>query len=440
MFALISATIHDAFAAPSRIRDAEIEHTLRAFADPILETAGIPRADVNIFILQDPSINAFVAGGKNIFIYTGLLLATDSPDMVIGVIAHETGHIAGGHLARGAEKMQNAKLGALLSYILGAAAGIAGGSGQAGAAVISAGQQALQRNLLAFSRANENAADQAGLSYLDAIDISAEGFLKMLEVLRNQENLRFGQKTNGYTLTHPLSKERIMNIRSHVSQVGHKEASDAFKEMHARMVAKLSGFLDPPEQTFQQYPESDKSIPARLARAVAWYKTPDVDKALVEVDSLIAERPKDPFFYDLKAQILFENSRVKEAVATYEKAIALLPDAPLIRTDLARAQLALEDPALLAKATENLEKATEQDHTNPVSWRLLATAYGKQDKLGLSHLALGEEALLQNDTKIATREADEAMKALPTGSPSRLRAIDVKRLAEEMKKEEEENK
>lgn len=428
-----------AYAVPL-IRDAEIEHTLREYADPIFAAAGLKPSAIRIFIVQDDALNAYVAGGSNLFIHTGLIEACTTPDMLIGVMAHETGHIAGGHLAKGTEKLKDAQLGSIFSYVLGAAAAVATRKPEAAAAVIGGSESSLQRNYLAFTRTHEEAADQAALGFLDKLNISADGMVKIFTLLQRHEREHAGAP-DPYLLTHPLSATRIEHVRHHVetSQIPEGQYPKKFDAVHKRMVAKLFGFLKSPERTFQRYPVSDKSAATRLARAVAYYKMPDIDKSLAEMDSLLKESPNDPFFHELKGQILFENGRVAEALASYAQAVKLLPDSPLLLTDLAKVELSQKEP-LVASAMMHLEKANTLDNSNPDTWHWLAGAYGKAGNRDLSFLALAEESMLSADYKTALDQVGQALLLLKEGTPARQRALDLKVHAIDMQRKAEENK
>lgn len=435
LFVLFIAFIPPAANAISLIRDAEIEDTLRAYGNPIFKTAGLDPDAVHIFIVDDPTINAYVAGGANMFIHTGLILKTDSPQMLIGVMAHETGHMAGGHLAQGTEKLKNAQMGTILAAVLGAAAAI-GGGGEAGIAMMSAGQQVALRNYLTFSRSNESAADQAALNYLDKLDISAAGILHLMEILRQNENRSYGTP-DPYTRTHPLTIDRITHIRDHVmkSTIPEDKIPAGFKERQERMVAKLYGFENPPEDTLTTYPVSDQSIPARYARAIAYYKMPDLTKSLAEIDSLIREKPQDPFFRELRGQILFENGHVPEAVQSYSQAVTLLPNSPLILTDYGKVLIATDNKDNIEKAVHALEHANLIDNTNPDTWHDLSMAYGKLNNLGMFYLSSAEEAALEDNPKEVVRNVNLALKNLGHDSPARLRANDLRLLAEKEQQE-----
>jgi predicted Zn-dependent protease len=421
--------------AVSLIRDAEIEDTLRAYGNPIFEAAGLNTDAIHIFIVQDPTINAYVAGGANMFIHTGLIMRTDRPSMLIGVMAHETGHMAGGHLAQGTEKLKGAEMGTILSALLGVAV-MAAGQGEAGAGVLTMGNEIAMRNYLHFSRSNENAADQAGLNYLDQLNISASGMLRMLEILRQNENRSYGNP-DPYTRTHPLNIDRISHIRDHVMQstIAEDAVPAGFTERHARMLAKLHGFIGPPEDTLKLYPLRDHSLPARYARAIAYYRIPDLHKAMAELDSLTKEKPNDPFFIELRGQILFENGHIPEAAQAYAKAASLLPNSALILTDYGKVLTAREDKADVAKAVSVLEHATILDNSDVDTWHNLAIAYGKQNNLGMFYLSSAEEAALEDNPKEVMRDIDLALKNLGSDSPARLRAGDLRLIAEKEKED-----
>jgi predicted Zn-dependent protease len=438
-FLLAAFSASQALAAPL-IRDAEIEHTLRQFGEPIFSAAGLKPSSIRLFIVNDDSLNAFVAGGANMFVHTWLIQATTSPDMLLGVMAHETGHISGGHLAKGSEKLKDAQMGSIFSYVLGAAAAVAAGSPEAAIAVVGGGQSMVGRNLMAFTRTHENAADQAALSFMDKLGISSSGMVKMFELLQRNERQRIGNRNiDPYVLTHPLSAQRLSAVRAHLekSNIPKGQYPKSLDMPYQRMVAKLYSFLQSPERTLQKYPLGNKTLPARMARAIAYYKMPDMPRATAEMDSLLAENPKDPFLHELKGQILFENARPKEALASYQTAAKLLPSNPLILVELAKVELSQKDAPLIASATAHLEKATMLDGTNATAWRWLATAYGKAGNIGMSALALAEEALLRGDTRTAMQQADHAI-TQKKGTPSAQRAQDLKLRAIEMKRQQDE--
>ena len=421
----------------SLIRDAEIENTIRAWSAPLFSMAGLEPSAVRVHLVKDNALNAFVAGGQNVFINTGLLLAADSPNQVIGVIAHETGHIAGGHLARMQDALRGATAQTMLAMLLGAAVMVAGG-GDAGAAVIAGGAQVGQRTMLAYTRTQESAADQAALTFLDETRQSARGLMQFLDKLGDQEALQ-STSQDPYVRTHPISRERIETVRAHVERSPHSDRPDPPGSVlaHERIKAKLRGFFDPPEATFRRFPESDQSIPAQYARAIALHQARRFDESITAIDKLIAENPDDPSFHETKGQFLLESSRVDESVPAYEAAARLYPEDPLLRLELGAAQAAANSPTWVKPAIQNLEYAARLDPTDATAWRWLAQAYGRDGQEGMAALATAERYMLSGDFKGAAQQAERASRVLPEG-PSRLRARDLKEAAEfrERKKRE----
>ena len=413
----------------SLIRDAEIENTIETYATPLFKAAGLDAEAVRVHIVRDSSLNAFVAGGMNLFLNTGLLLAAETPGQIIGVIAHETGHIVGGHLARTEEALRGASTLAILSYVLGAAV-VAAGSGAGAGAVILGSQGVAQQTMLNYTRTQERAADQFAVTVLDRTHQSAEGLARFLEVLSNQEAL-LSLRQDPYLRTHPLTIERITFIRHHVetSPYSANKPPAEWVAKFKRMQGKLFGFLKPAAQTFARYPESDRSVEARYARAVAHFRRGDLDAGLAEIDSLLAKSPDDPYFHELKGQMLFENGHVAEAVAPYRRAVALAPDVPLLRAGLAQALIETGKDEALAEAASNLEAAVRRDPRMPRAWRLLAIAYGRTGKPGASALASAEFTFRVGRYGDAVAFAKRALKHLPAGSPGALRAEDVQSAA-----------
>lgn len=424
--------------AISLIRDAEIEHTLRAYSSPIFEKAGLTPSSISLYIVNDPAINAFVMGGSNIFVNTGLIMQCPRPEMIIAVLAHETGHISGGHLVRSVQAAEKAQIQAVLGYLLGAAA-IAGGAGDAGMAILSGGQNLALRGMITHTRSNEQAADNTALSILDQLGISASGMLETFEILRKQEKLQIGNSSSDpYLRTHPLNTDRIMQVRNHVEQssipAGTVPAN--FVTLHERMLGKLEGFLGEPADVLNRYGESDTSVRASYARAVAYFRQAKIDKAVAQMEKLIAQSPNDPYFHELKGQILFEGSRISYAAESYKKAVELLPSASLIRVEYARALIALEDNTNLTEAIHNLEAAASNgERENASLWRLLATAYGRSGKMGLSHLALAEEALALNNPEMTLKQLELAAPDIGLATPAYLRAEDLRAQAKDRQKE-----
>lgn len=413
----------------SLIRDAEIEHNIHQIAAPLFAAAGLDARAVKVHIVNDRALNAFVAGGQRIFINTGILLKVDDVSEIAGVIAHETGHISGGHLARTHEAMRGASAASILAMALGAAAAI-GGQGRAGAAIIAGGQQVAVRSFLSYSRAQESAADQAAVKILGAVDQSAQGLHTFLERIGDQEALARSRQ-DPYVRSHPLTRDRLTFLQDQIarSRTLDPPPDSASKEILRRIQAKIRGFLGSPQKVLRRYAESDQSAPARYARAAAYHRLGRLDKALGEANALIALEPDNPFFSELKGQILYESGKVREAVEPYSIAVQLRPESPLLRIGLAQAQIATGNANLLPGAIEHLEEATRRDKQIPAAWRQLAIALGRDGNLGTSALASAEYNLLIGRPRDAARFAAKAESLLREGTPGHLRSLDLKAAA-----------
>ena len=414
----------------SIIRDAEIEHTIRLYAAPVLEAAGLDSSAVRVHLVNSNQLNAFVAGGQRIFLFTGLLLRVETPNQLIGVIAHETGHISGGHLARTQDALRDASTASIISFVLGAAA-IVAGAGQVGAAVITGGGAMARRTLIKYSRVQESAADQAAMTYLDRTGQSGRGLLRFLDIMGDQEAL-VASRQDPYARTHPVSRERINALQNRVDTSPFRDRSDPADHVAglARMQAKLYGFLKTKAQTLRKYPPEDRSVPAAYARVVAYFRVAEVAAALAELDRLIAEAPDDPFFHELKGQILFENGRIAESIEPNRAAVRLLPNSPLIRLGLGQVLVATEDPKLNRESIGHLEEVVRIDPRMGSAWAQLAIAYGRDGQLGESALASAERYFIRGDMKEARQQAQRAQQKMAEGTPGWLRAMDIERAAD----------
>ncbi len=410
------------------IRDAEIEHYLETLTAPILEAAGLGRNSVRIYIVQDSQLNAFVAGGMNLFINTGLLMRTTRSDQLAGVIAHEVGHIAGGHLSRVPAAANRATAEAILATLLGAATAIVGAP-EIGAAIISGGQSYAQSNFMRFTRGQEQAADQAGVTYLDRAGISSKGLGEFFHVLE-KENVLAVSRMSPYLQSHPLTRDRINFVENHVARHPVAEPPPGEAEAHARMVAKLQAFLGDPQQVLQRY-DGDESVPGRYARAIAQYRLPDLDRALADIDALLAEYPDDPYFHELKGQMLFENGRIEAAIEPYREAVRLAPNSPLLEIGFGRALLEAGDGGDNREAIQQFEDALQREPTNAFGWRMLGIAQGRAGIEGLSNLSLAEYALLVGKPEDAKLYARRAESRIDPSDPAWLRLQDVLRVIEE---------
>ncbi len=409
----------------SLIRDAEIERYIRSYATPIWEVAGLDPSAVRIHLVNDKSLNAFVAGGQRIFVFTGLIMASVDPTQIIGVLAHETGHITGGHLARFQDGLKGATTISILSLILGAAA-IAAGQGDAGAAILTSSGEFATRSFLSYSRTQEASADQAGLTFLTASGQSAHGLISFFEYLGDQEALLTTNK-DPYVRSHPLTQDRVARLRAsgRESPYWNKPASPEFIDMLARMKAKLHGFLTHPSRVFRIYPITKADPYGPYARAVAYHRQGYTDKAIAEVDRLIARLPEDPYFHELKGQILFESGKVRESIEPYRQAVRYGPDEPLLRVSLAQSILATEDADLTEEAIKNLEAANRYETNNSFSWHQLALAYNSQGNQAMAALATAERYAIIGHARDAMKQAQFAVDNLEAETPRWYRAQDL---------------
>lgn len=406
------------------IRDAEIEDVIRDWASPLFRAAGLEPSNIEIYLVKDKSLNAFVAGGQRLFLHTGFLQKTTNPQQVKGVIAHETGHIAGGHLSRSRAAMKKSQKPIILGALLGIGAAI-GGRPDVGAAVLAGSQGLGMRNFLAYSRTQEGAADQAAVRLLNSTQQSSVGLVEFLKTIEDQELLS-PQRQDPYMRSHPVTADRIDNLNNLITKSPYAAQPESPQDRlrHARMVAKLNAFLDPIGRTLLRY-KDDNSLEGRYARAIAYYRQPDLDRALSLIDGLIADNPDDPYFWELKGQMLWENGKLDLSLEPYRKALALKPDSALFHANLAQVELSANDPALLDSAISHLDYALNKEPDIPFYWRQLATAWGRKGDQAMSSLALAEEALLQGKTKEAVFYAERATRLFPEGSPRRLQADDV---------------
>ncbi|MEZ5840886.1 MAG: M48 family metalloprotease [Hyphomicrobiales bacterium] len=417
------------------VRDAEIEALMRDYARPIFKAAGLGGGEIGVVLVDDKSFNAFVADSHRVFINVGAIQQTDTPNQLIGVIAHEAAHMAGGHLLRLREAVARARTMAVIAMLVGAgamAAGVAtgGNSGgqiaQGGQAIMLGGQSVAERSVLAYARGEETAADRAALNYLAATGQSARG---MIEVFRKfaDQNMFASRFIDPYAQTHPMPVERIAQIENvaRASKFFDTADSAALRERHDLAKAKLSGFLEHPGTVARRYPKSDTSLPARYARAIAAYRSGDMKSGLKQIDALIKERPNNPWFHELKGQALFENGKPREAIEPYRRATALAPDSGLIRVYLGISLAETNDDRYLDEAIRELSAGLRADEDVPVGFRYLGQAYARKGDTGMAELASAQQYFALGDFKGAQDMARRARAKLKKGSPGWLRANDI---------------
>lgn len=426
-----------ASSAPSEgalIRDAEIEDVLKSFTTPLFEAAKLNPKALHLYIINSQEVNAFAMGGTQMAVYTGLLLKANSALQVMGVLAHETAHIAGGHIIRGMDAYRQALLQQLIGTIGGLAIGLA--NPEAGMGVLMGSEEIAKRGFLKFTRTQEGAADQGATRFLDSLGYSSQGLLEFMEILR-KEDFFSEQNIDPYVVTHPLKAERIDYFKAHLSKSAHahsplpSELEDNFK----RVQVKIAAFTLNPVKILQRFSPSDTSLLARYGRAIAYFQNAQIEEALKEINSLLKDFPKDAFFWDLKGQILFESGKIKEAALAYETAVGLRPDIPLLRVSWAHALIESGDRNQLEKAFTELLRARTEEKDNPFTYRLLAVYYGKTEKTGLAALSLAEMALEVGDLKTAEQQAKRSLHFLKADATNQLRAKEileeVKRLKDE---------
>ena len=415
-------------AAQSILRDAETEAFLKEISAPLVAAAGLQPGNVDIVLIGDKEINAFVAGGQAVYINSGLIEAADNANEVQGVIAHELGHITGGHVIRFGEGARGATGITLLSLLLGVAA-MAAGSADAGMGVIMAGQQAALGKFLAFNRVQEASADAAGVGFLQKAGISGKGMLSFFLKLKKEE-FRYASTyadTDPFMQTHPMSGEREATLSADVlkSPAYNNKTDPAVEMRFKRIKAKLIGYMDDPTTALRKYPETDQSAPAHYARAYAWHRGAYPDKAAEEAAKLVALAPADPYFLELQGQILLESGKPQEAVAPLRMAVKGSRGSPLIASLLGHALVATEDPTNLAEARDVLKVAVSRDRNNPFAWYTLGMAYSRLGDEPRAQLATAERYALIGNTRLAMASAEAAMTRIPRGTPDYIRAEDI---------------
>ncbi|HEY4981879.1 MAG TPA: M48 family metalloprotease [Pseudolabrys sp.] len=414
------------------IRDTEMEQLLRDYAQPILRAAGLAQQNVKVVVLGDRAFNAFVMDGRHIFINAGALFDAKTPNEIIGVFAHETGHLAGGHLSRLREQLASAQTASIIALLAGVGAMVAGarsgtaGGGDIGMAAIMAPQSAIQRSLLAYVRTQEDQADHAGVKFLNATGQSPKGMVELFKRLGN-ESLFNSRYIDPYLQTHPMPAERIAALEAMGRASPNWDRKDApeLQMRHDMMRAKLSGFLDQPDTVARRFPLGDHGLPARYARAISTYRHSDLRQAIAQIDELIQAQPNNSYFHELKGQALLEGGHPGEAIAPLRRAVQISHGAPLIEIMLAQALIATNNKSVAEEAAEILRLAISREPDAPEAYSQLAMAYGRKGDLANADLASAQAAFTRGDIKTARQLATRAKTRLPIGSPAWVRADDI---------------
>jgi len=405
------------------IRDTEIEEILHKDAEPILKAAGIDSKSVQIVIVGSKELNAFAAP-RVMGVNTGLILQTKTPNELQGVMAHEVGHLAAGHVARSGEMNRAGMKPFLLTMGLGVLAALAG-SGDAAAGLVGSAGYFGTLGAMGFSREQEARADQAGATLLEKAGLSGKGLADFFDNFRYQEVFDEAHRY-AYFRSHPLSSDRIDALRTRVAAQSHYNETDSADQVseHAIMKAKLDGFLNP-QQAVVKYSETDKTYPARYARAIAYYQMRESDKALKQIDALLQEQPNNPYLWELKGQVLYEFGRTKEAEEPQRRSVQLKPEAPLLHVNLGQTLIALDDPGKVDEGIAELKKSLTLEDDNAEAWRLMAQGYDKRGQEGLARLATAEYQFDIGDMTQARVFAMRAREKLPKNTPDWRRATDI---------------
>ena len=420
----------------STIRDEETERYIKEISKDVFDAVGLNSKAIDIIIINDNDINAFVTGGQKIFIHTGLLKAAKDPSTLIGVIAHEAGHISGGHLTRFKNQMDNALLSTSAGLILGLGSMLLGAPTDAGIGIIAGSQQVAQRTLLTYSRENESYADSVALNALKKIQISPVGLINLLKILKQRYD-DLAQEKNEYARTHPLSENRISFLENAIKanpEIDVKSPEDLIYKNN-RVRAKVIAFLDDPQKAYEEYSKDDSEI-SIYARAIALHRMGKISDALSNVNKLIALKPEDPYYNELKGQILFENGKIQESINAYKKALALLPNSVLMRLKLAISQIETNNKEDLKSAIDVLKTILVLEPRNLTIIKKIAIAYGKLGDLGASNLYLAEEAIVTKNADQAEIFLNRAEKLIKPGTREEIRLNDLKIELKRVKKEE----
>jgi predicted Zn-dependent protease len=419
---------------PPTLRDAETEQLLRDYTRPILRTAGLEKQNIQVVIINDPSFNAFVADGRRIFVNYGAILQSETPNQLIGVLAHETGHLAGGHLAKLREQLAQAQTQMIIAMLLGAGAMVAGarsgnannGLANAGAAAVVAPQEMIRRSLLSYQRQQEENADRAGVKFLTATGQSPKGMYDTFKRFTD-ESLFAARGADPYLQSHPMPVERVaaLEVFAHASPYWDKKDDPGLQMRHDMVRAKISAFMERQDTVYRRYPLSNDSLPARYARAITTYLHGDLRSALVQIDGLIQVQPNNAYFYELRGQALLEGARPAEAIAPLRKAVQLSSNAPLIEMLLGQALVATENKAYTEEAITILRAAVSRESEAPLGYAQLAMAYGRKGDYAEADLASAQAAFLRGDNKTARELASRAKTRFAIGTPGWVKADDI---------------
>src|SRR5438094_1406721 len=418
---------------PPVLRDTETEQLLREYTRPILRAAGLEKQNIQMVIINQGVFNAFVADGRRIFVNYGAIMQSETPNQIIGVMAHETGHLAGGHLAKMREQMAQAQTQMIIAMLLGAGAMVAGARGgsnnglaNAGAAAIAAPQEMIRRSLLSYVRQQEENADRAGVKFLTATGQSARGMYETFKRFTS-DSLFAARGADPYLQSHPMPAERVAALEelARSSPYWEKKDDPSLQLRHDMVRAKISAFMERPDTVSRRYQSSNNSLPARYARAIVTYRHGDLRSAIAQIDALIQEQPNNAYFYEVRGQALLEGGRPTEAIAPLRKAVQLSHNAPLIEMLLGQALVASNNNAYTDEAINILRAAVSRETEAPLGFSQLAMAYGRKGDYAQADLASAQAAFLRGDNKTARDLASRAKTRFAIGTPGWVKADDI---------------
>ncbi|MDB5638827.1 MAG: peptidase [Bradyrhizobium sp.] len=418
---------------PPVIRDTEAEQLLREYTRPVLRAAGLEKQNIQIVIINDNTFNAFVADGRRIFVNYGAIMQSETPNQIIGVLAHETGHLAGGHLAKMREQIAQAQTQMIIAMLLGAGALVAGvrgngnnGLANAGAAAVAGPQEMIRRTLISYVRQQEENADRAGVKFLNATGQSARGMYETFKRFTN-ESLFAARGADPYLQSHPMPAERVAALEeiARSSPYWDKKDDPALQLRHDMMRAKISAFMERQDTVYRRYPLSNETLPSRYAHAITTYLHGDLRSAIAQIDALIQVQPNNPYFYELRGQALLEGGKPAEAIAPLRRAVQLSNSAPLIEMLLGQALVASNNKALTEEAIAILRAAVARETEAPLGYTQLAMAYGRKGDYAEADLASAQAAFLRGDNKTARELASRAKTRFAVGTPGWVKADDI---------------
>jgi predicted Zn-dependent protease len=419
---------------PNVLRDTETEQLLRDYTRPILRAAGLEKQNIQVVIINDKAFNAFVADGRRIFVNYGALMQSETPNQIIGVLAHETGHLAGGHLAKMRQQLEQAQTQMIITMLLGVgalAAGARGGNSggglaNAGMAAMAGPQEMIRRTLIGYVRQQEESADRAGVKYLNATGQSAKGMYQTFKRFAD-ESLFASHDADPYLQSHPMPAERVAALEEMARSSPNWDRKDdpALQVRHDMMRAKVSAFMERQDTVYRRYPLSNTSLPARYAHAITTYLHGDLRDALAQIDGLIQVQPNNPYFYELRGQALLEGGKPAEAIAPLRKAVQLSNNAPLIEMLLGQALVGTDNRAYMDEAIAILRASVVREPEAPLGFTQLAMAYGRKGDLAEADLASAQAAYLRGDHKTARDLASRAKTRFAVGTPGWVKADDI---------------